>query len=365
MHVDSPVLSAGLAIGAGIFAGILLFVPFVALAYRRRGRLSFWRFATWAFALIYFWAIWTYTLLPIPDGPIEHCAPMNTNPTELITEVQKALDGAGNPLLHPAMLQLALNVLLFVPLGFFIRVLANRGWAIATLTGFALSMLVELTQLTGVWGIYECAYRMFDVVDLMTNTLGALVGSIIALMVPFRWRGGEPLATASLPRPVKRGRRVLAMLCDWLAFTLFVVFVSAAMQIAARLLFGENVTIAPGGPADALATIIPSGVWLIVTLASGASIGDLAVQLRYAGGTQPEALARSLRWVGGIAGISTIWLIPVFGPITAFGLVVIAIITVFTTKNGRGLPGLLTGRELTDARAAAATAEGEARVTAD
>ncbi|WP_454115939.1 VanZ family protein [Microbacterium aurum] len=55
------------------------------------------------------------------------------------------------------MLQLALNVLLFVPLGFFIRVLGGRGVVVALLAGLGVSLVIETTQLTGVWGLYPSA----------------------------------------------------------------------------------------------------------------------------------------------------------------------------------------------------------------
>lgn len=46
-----------IAIAVGVAFGILLFVPFVAVSYRRRGRLGFGRTLLWLAALIYFWAI--------------------------------------------------------------------------------------------------------------------------------------------------------------------------------------------------------------------------------------------------------------------------------------------------------------------
>jgi glycopeptide antibiotics resistance protein len=46
----------------------------------------------------------------------------------------------------------------------------------AVLMGFGLSLSIELTQLTGVWGLYACAYRKFDADDLILNTLGAAIG---------------------------------------------------------------------------------------------------------------------------------------------------------------------------------------------
>lgn len=69
---------AVVAIGIGVIVGVGLFVSFVALSYRRRGRLSLGRMLLWFAALVYFWAIWTYTLLPLPDPETIRCVGMVT-----------------------------------------------------------------------------------------------------------------------------------------------------------------------------------------------------------------------------------------------------------------------------------------------
>src|SRR5699024_9196447 len=38
----------------------------------------------------------------------------------------------------------------------------------------------EITQLTGVYGMYNCHYRIFDIVDLILNSTGALVDFLLA-----------------------------------------------------------------------------------------------------------------------------------------------------------------------------------------
>lgn len=45
-------------------------------------------------------------------------------------------------------------------------------WHRMMFCGIGLTLLVELTQLTGAWGLYPCAWRKFDVDDLMANALG-------------------------------------------------------------------------------------------------------------------------------------------------------------------------------------------------
>jgi hypothetical protein len=47
------------------------------------------------------------------------------------------------------------------------------------LSGFIFSLLCEITQITGLFFIYPAPYRVFDIDDLIINTLGAVVGYLI------------------------------------------------------------------------------------------------------------------------------------------------------------------------------------------
>jgi VanZ family protein len=51
------------------------------------------------------------------------------------------------------------------------------------LSGFLFSLLCEITQITGLFFIYPAPYRIFDVDDLIINTLGAVVGYLIFPLV--------------------------------------------------------------------------------------------------------------------------------------------------------------------------------------
>ena len=67
----------------------------------------------------------------------------------------------------------------------------RSGWAV--LGGFGLSLTVELTQLTGLWGLYPCPYRQFDVDDLILNTTGVALGFALVR----GWRGARLAGPAS------------------------------------------------------------------------------------------------------------------------------------------------------------------------
>jgi glycopeptide antibiotics resistance protein len=101
-------------------------------------------------------------------------------PFQWILDVGRELRERGLSIAHavsmPAFEGAALNVVLFVPLGIFARLLWKRGAVGTGLLGFACSLLVETTQFTANWGTAPFQYRLFDVDDLMTNTTGALLG---------------------------------------------------------------------------------------------------------------------------------------------------------------------------------------------
>ena len=70
-----------------------------------------------------------------------------------------------------------LNVIMFLPLGVFLSLLWKRfrNCGSCVLFGFALSLTIEILQMF--------TFRATDVNDLMTNTLGALLGWILAKAV--------------------------------------------------------------------------------------------------------------------------------------------------------------------------------------
>jgi hypothetical protein len=88
----------------------------------------------------------------------------------------------------------------------------------------------------------------------------------------------------------------------------------------------------------------------VVVLVTGRSVGDLAVQLRYTGSRLPAALARPLRWAGGIGGISALPLLGGLFDLASMVLILASVVLLFTTRQGRGLPGLISGQHLVDAR---------------
>lgn len=67
------------------------------------------------------------------------------------------------------------NVVLFVPLGFFLHWLWNRSLKAAVMEGICVSACIELMQIF--------TFRATDVNDLITNTLGTLLGFLLAKLL--------------------------------------------------------------------------------------------------------------------------------------------------------------------------------------
>ncbi|MHC2998288.1 VanZ family protein [Microbacterium sp. HJ5] len=347
--MDDRLLLGGFAIALGVVAGVVLFVPFVAVSFRRRGGLSLGRFALWFAALVYVMAVWTYTVLPLPDPDAVVCVPSNLELFAFVDDVRGATLRPASAFTDPAALQVLLDVLLFVPFGFLVRVLGGRGIVVATLAGLGLSAFIELTQLTGVWSLYPCAYRVFDVDDLVTNTVGAMIGSLLALSVPRHHRGMGRAADADRPRPVTRARRLLGMACDALAAWLVFLAVGVVLQLVLYAL-GARDEVRDGGAASAAASVTAIAVCLVVVLATGRTVGDLAVELRFEGGGLPGGLARVLRFAAGIGGLTVLFALPGAWDFVGWLFALASVILVFATRSGRGLPGLASGQHLVDAR---------------
>ncbi|WP_262426513.1 VanZ family protein [Brachybacterium sp. Z12] len=95
------------------------------------------------------------------------------------------------------VLQVLMNVALFVPLGMILRGVFRLDATTSVAMALLLSALIEVTQYTGAFGIYPCGVRIADIEDLLANTAGAWAGALCAplltrLGVPLFDRGSRP-----------------------------------------------------------------------------------------------------------------------------------------------------------------------------
>ncbi|MCP3800004.1 VanZ family protein [Allokutzneria sp. A3M-2-11 16] len=163
-------------IEAGLFhfliTGIALVVPVVVFHYFRYGRVeprrSFVLYATLLYGLV----LLALVFMPFPSLSSVCDGRQTTQwvPFHFIAELPETFP----------LLSFAFNVALFLPLGVLLRKAYGLQLRWVLLAGFLASLVVEIIQVTGNLGIYPCPYRLFDVDDLMANTLGATLGGLIA-----------------------------------------------------------------------------------------------------------------------------------------------------------------------------------------
>ncbi|BDZ31498.1 VanZ family protein [Lactiplantibacillus sp. WILCCON 0030] len=107
------------------------------------------------------------------------------------------------------------NVLFFMPIGAYLKWRHHWPLWLITLTSFTISLFFETTQLTGLYGYYSRAYRMFDVDDLMMNTLGGVVGALVLGVIPRKWRETDHSNALTQESHPINWRRIFALIIDW------------------------------------------------------------------------------------------------------------------------------------------------------
>ncbi|KRC33209.1 hypothetical protein ASE15_16465 [Oerskovia sp. Root22] len=370
----------------GVIGGLVVFLtillPVVVWQYRRYGRLSGLRLLGSAAVAVYGVALVAYTLLPLPSGDLaQWCAQHGfsgpqLNPFQFVEDIRRDTAGMSTAarLRSPAVLQTVFNVVLFVPWGVLVRRFFGWRLPLTVLSAFAASLLIETTQGTGIYGLIPCSYRLADVDDLLTNTLGGLIGALIAPVV-LRWmpRATDLAAQRGVPRPVTVWRRWLGMVLD----ALLVSVVGTVLVLSYRVVLvatGQDIPLGSDGVDVALGTVVPVMLVLFVPpfLGSGASWGQRALWLEprwtadaAAGSVGPDGLGRGTTLRRAVRGFTSggLWgaclilaevpgggLVPdvaaPLGGLVAF----VAVVSVLFTRDRRGLSGVVSGARMVDAR---------------
>ncbi|WP_137295195.1 VanZ family protein [Nocardioides dongxiaopingii] len=261
--------NALVAIVLGSVVAVVLLVPTAAHQYRLDGRLQAKDLAVLLSGAVYGLSLWTYTLLPMPAPDSYRCRGRQLEPFGSISRIWTDV-GAPDHTFQVG--QVALNVLLFVPLGYYLRVIVRRGVVTAALVGLATSLLIELTQTTGVWNLYDCPYRLLDVDDLLVNTVGAVGGSLLSFVVLDR----RDDTTPPLPSTVSLGRRLVGLASD----VIFSVLLGGAAAAVYRGLTEHGPGDHDAGVRTAVLVGVPYVVQAVSVLAVGRTVGEHVVAVR-------------------------------------------------------------------------------------
>ncbi|GAA4702127.1 Glycopeptide antibiotics resistance protein [Promicromonospora umidemergens] len=370
-------------LGTGLF--LTLLVPVLVIQVRRYGTTSPARLLGAAALAVYGTALAAYTLLPLPSGDVAAwCADygystVQLRPGQTFVDIRERTAGLslGAAVRDISVLQGVFNVVLFVPWGILVRRYLGWGLLASAASALAASLLIEVTQGTGVFGLIPCSYRLADVDDLITNTAGGVLGAVIAPWV-LRWmpRAKTLAATRGVPRPVTVWRRWLGMAVDAVAYTLLSGLLTMAWGLVSYLGTGQV-------PPDTVPLWLFAGVlpWLVVfvlPLATGAgeSLGQRTVWLavvpsgsRVAGGVG-VGLSWAARVRRGLVGGALWGLLQVLSDAAtmfdvgalasaaglASALAAVLVVAAPFTAGKRGLSGKAAPYRLVDARAEAGAA---------
>lgn len=357
-------------IGAGISA--VAFVPLLIHQFRRFGAPSPARMVLAFTNFVYVTALIAYTIFPVPHLSQQYCAAhprqFIIDPTTYFRDMHRDLAGASltQVLTSSAMLQMVLNVALFVPLGFYFRRLLRWRPVPSVLAGFATSLLIEVTQYTGNWFLAPCQYRVADINDLLTNTLGTIIGVLVAAVGPTLGKDPATLEKeAGEPRPVTRGRRLLALVIDawWMAvIVLMAIGCNAGVGIVMMLMNSPDHNLTPGQNAalrmsGQIILAVAEAIYVIIAAAGrlGVSPGMGTAHLAWVDRTGRPAGTRHSLVIGVCLMVATAL------PTSSLALGSLAGTWLFLELvsipwTARGLTSKIMGLELVDARTVPAKA---------
>ena len=213
-------------------ASLLLTLPILAWLYHRDGCLRFGSAVSTYLAVLYVLGLGCFTLYPLPSGDsglgITCGVPWQLDPLAFVGDF--ARDGVST------LPQIAFNVVLFMPLGFIAGRLLRWGFWRSLVVGFLASLLIEVAQGTGLFGIYPYSYRTADVDDLIYNTSGAALGWACAAALARVLPPGALAEEGEVTHAPGFVRRCVAFWLDTLLVTLVSLVVGGAIGLVLAMI---------------------------------------------------------------------------------------------------------------------------------
>lgn len=208
------------------FLAFLITLPYLLFQYHKYGSVPLIRSSIVYTFILYLLTAYFLVILPLPSR--EEVLNMSTKTPQLIPfvsmtsffEALKNSNGILSFFKSPIVYTTLFNIAITIPFGVYLRYYFKKKWYVTILYTFLLSLFFELTQLTGLYGIYPKAYRLFDVDDLIVNTLGGLIGFLITPIVTFILPDRDKIDEISYKKGkvVSVIRRFLAFLIDMFVF---------------------------------------------------------------------------------------------------------------------------------------------------
>lgn len=269
------------------FVAFILTIPFLIFQYRKYGAIPVVKSLVFYSFILYIITSYFMVILPLPS--MKYVSQLETDtmqliPFQFIKDIMETIPSNINTLEEfikifnvSTVYIVIFNFFLTLPYGVYLRYYFNKKWYQTIILTFILSLFFELTQLSGLYGIYPRPYRLFDVDDLIINTLGGLFGHIITPFFMLFLPTNQELESQSYTKGknVTILRRVIAVLID-------IIFISIISIIIKILLFYTTLT--------KYSTLISVLLYYIFVpiLFSGQTIGKNIVKLKIVGNETKE-----------------------------------------------------------------------------
>ena len=283
------------------FLAFLITLPYLLLQYHKYGSVPLIRSSIVYTFILYLLTAYFLVILPLPSK--EEVLAMPTKLPQLIPftfigdfiDAFKEASGVLSFLKSPIVYTTLFNIAITIPFGIYLRYYFKKKWYTTIIYTFLLSLYFEITQLTGLYGLYPKAYRLFDVDDLIVNTLGGLIGYIITPIVTIFLPDRDEIDRISYKKGkvVSIYRRFIAFLID--------IFIFATIMFVVLALTNFNNFIIP------LVIVIIIYYILLPTLTSY-TLGKYIVKIKLDSKNKHKHLSIFMREI-------ILYFIIIFGPI--------------------------------------------------
>ena len=226
---------------------VIFTIPFILHNYHKYGSINPFRVLIIYSFILYMITIYFLVILPLPNKSevVFKTNMVRLIPLEFIRDFMRETSfDIQNPstylhtLMEPCFYTVAFNLLMTVPFGMYMRYYFKCNLKKTIGFSFMLSLFFEITQLTGLYFIYPYAYRVFDVDDLIINTLGGIIGYALMGIIDDYLPTREEIDNKSLKNSmtVSGLRRIAIFYLDSFLFISIFLLLSLFLQIRCLLL---------------------------------------------------------------------------------------------------------------------------------
>ena len=161
------------------FFAAVFTVPIIAASALRNKAVNFVKIGADYLFLLYILCVTALVLFPLPtkeQAALLHEHNLQAIPFRFVADIicENPFDLMDpstyiKGLLDFTVIQVVFNVVMMIPFGVFLAYVCRYSKKKVIVLSFVFSFFIEITQFTGIYGVYGGSYRLCDVDDLMTN----------------------------------------------------------------------------------------------------------------------------------------------------------------------------------------------------